>query len=167
MRLPATIIGLLLLGQLSCSPDDADTFPPVDDASISPYFTDDLSISTLNGTWRVYCYENFTTHTLEFKTHENSGGQDIIVEFDDTTDPNLFSGIKTSNSFSGEFDYVSSREFKLKGVISTLAGQPKWADEFDNVIFDGLYGDVTFTINDEMLCIRYFYNTKSVTLLKQ
>ena len=167
MRPSSTIIGLLLLTQLSCSPDDADISPPEDDTSISPYFTDDPSISTLNGTWKVYCYENFATKTVEFKTQENSGGQDIIVEFDDTKDPNSFSGVKATNRFGGEFQYVSSREFKLKGVISTLAGQPKWADEFDKVIFDGIYGDVTFTINNKMLCIWYFYGTKSVTLIKQ
>ena len=166
MRFSCVLIGLLLLGQFGCSPDD-DVAPIDDTPSISPYFKDDPSISTLNGTWKVYCFENLISRTLEFKTHENSRGQDIIVEFDDTKDPKSFSGMKTTNGFAGEFNYVGSRQFKLKKVISTLIGQPPWGDEFDKVISEGHNNEITFTINNDMLCIWYAFKTKTVTLIKQ
>ena len=170
MRPGLAIIFLLLVGQLSCSDGDIDTSPtpvPSIPASIPASFTDDPSISTLNGTWKVYSFENLPANTIEYKTRKNSGGQDIIVEFNDTKDPHGFSGIKTTNSFGGEFNYVGARQFKLKGVISTLAGQPAWADEFDKMVTYGLYKEVTFIINDEMLRIYYRFNTKSVTLIKE
>ena len=166
MRSSLVIISLLLLGQLSCSNDDIDN-SPTPDPSIPASFNDDPSISTLNGLWKVYSFENLTANTIEYKTLKNSGGQDIIVEFDDTKAPHGFSGIKTTNSFGGEFNYLGSRQFKLKGVVSTLAGQPTWADEFDKLVGYGLYEEVTFIINDEMLRIYYSYNTKSVTLIKE
>jgi len=165
MRPGQAIILLFLLAQLSCSDGNNDISPSTD-ASIPTSFNDDPSISTLNGIWKVHSFENLTANTIEYKTLKNSGGQDIIVEFDDTKNPNAFSGIKTTNIFGGEFDYVGSREFKLKGVVSTLAGQPAWADEFDKLVGYGLYQEVTFIINDEMLRIYYSYNTKSVTLIK-
>jgi hypothetical protein len=168
MRLGVVIVSLLLLGQLSCSDGDIDASPTPDPyPSIPASFNDDPSITTLNGTWKVYSFENLPANTIEYKTRKNSGGQDIIVEFNDTKDPHGFSGIKTTNSFGGEFNYVGARQFKLKGVISTLAGQPAWADEFDKMVTYGLYKEVTFIINDEMLRIYYRFNTKSVTLIKE
>lgn len=165
MRLSSTIFGLLLFGLLSCSPDNV-IAPSKNDPILSTSFQDDPSISTLNGTWKVYCFENISTHTVEYKTKDNSGGKDIIVEFDDTKDPNRFSGIKSTNSFGGEFAYASSRQFKLGGVVSTLMGQPRWADEFDKIVLEGLYNDVTFIISKDMLRIYYDNHTKSVTLIK-
>ena len=166
MRPGLVIISLLILGQLSCSDDNMDT-APTPDPSIPASFNDDPSISTLNGTWKVYSFENLTANTIEYKTQKNSGGQNIIVEFNDATNPHAISGIKTTNSFGGEFEYVASRQFKLKGVVSTLAGQPVWADEFDKLVGYGLYKEVTFIINHEMLRIYYSYNSKSVTLIKE
>src|SRR5688500_5312415 len=120
MRPRLVIVSLLLLGQLSCSDGDIDISPTPDPPMPAPAsFNDDPSISTLNGTWKVYSFENLTANTIEYKTLKNSGGQDVIVEFNDTKDPHGFSGIKTTNSFGGEFNYVGARQFKLKGVIST------------------------------------------------
>ena len=165
MRPGQLIFSLFLLGLLSCSDGDIES-PPTPDPSIPAFFNDDPSISTLNGTWKVYSFENLISNTIEYKTRKNSGGQDIIVEFNDAKDPHGFTGIKTTNSFGGEFNYVSSRQFKLKGVISTLAGQPKWADEFDKFIVYGLNKEVKFIINEEMLRIYYDYDTKSATLIR-
>ncbi|HMG93729.1 MAG TPA: hypothetical protein VK589_26910 [Chryseolinea sp.] len=166
MRPGLLIISLLLLGQLSCSDGDIDT-SSTPEPSIPASFNDDPSITTLNGKWKVYSFENLASNTIEYKTLKNSRGQDIIVEFNDTKVPHGFSGIKTVNMFGGEFNYVGSRQFKLKEVISTLAGQPWWADEFDKFISYGLYNEATFIINDEMLRIEYDYKTKRVTLIKE
>jgi hypothetical protein len=166
MKFGLVIFSLLLLAQLSCS-DNAVDPSSTPDPSIPASFNDDPSIYTLNGTWKVHSFENLTSNAIEYKTQKNSGGQDVIVEFNDTKDPHGFSGIKTTNSFGGEFEYAGSRQFKLEGVISTLAGQPKWVDEFDKFIVYALHKEVTFIINEEMLRIYYDYNTKSVTLIKE
>jgi hypothetical protein len=166
MRVTLAILSLLLFGQVSCSDDTVEPSPATGD-KIPESFNDDPSITTLNGTWKVYSFENLDTHMVEYKTQQNSNGQDIVVEFNDTKDPHGFSGINTTNVFGGEFVYAGSRRFKLKGVISTLAGQPEWGDNFSELIRYAHYDEVTFIINDEILRIYYNFRLKSVTLVKQ
>ena len=151
MRTQATIIGLLLLGQLSCSDDNID---------ISS-FKDDSSISTLNGTWRVYSFENFTTNSVEYRTQENSWDKYITVTFDDTQNPKELSGTNITNTILGEFDYVGQRQFKMNTLSTTQVGQPKWADKFTDAVLDN---EVSFKINDRQLRIYYENKTKSMTL---
>ena len=154
MRILTTIIiGLLSLGQLSCSSDDIDI----------SVFNDNPSM-TLNGTWKVLSFEDFMTNTTEFKTQENSWGLDIIVTFNDHMNPKLFSGKVTTNSATGEFEYVGQRQFKLSRYGTTFVGQPIWADKFSSAIFDG---DVIFRVNSEKLRIYYDNKTKSVTLTRE
>jgi len=153
MKLQAAIFGLVLLGLLSCSDDDFD----------SNNFRDDTSITTLNGKWKVVSFEDFTKKTTESKNQENSWGMDIIISFNDTVDPKLFSGRVTTNSVTGEFVYVDKRQFKLLSYASTLVGQPEWADKFGIAV----RGDVTYEISDDRLRIYYDNKTKSVTLIKE
>ena len=61
----------------------------------------------------------------------------LIVTFDDTKDPNEFSGRNTTNSLFGEFDYVGSRQFKLYSLGTTNVGQPEWADKFSQAVLEG------------------------------
>lgn len=154
MKIRTTIVGLLLLGLISCSSDDIDINS----------FRDDSSITTLNGTWKVVSFEDLTTNMTEFKTQENSWGKDIIVTFNDNLDPNLFSGKVTTNSVQGEFEYAGQRQFTLSRYGSTFAGQPVWADKFGTAVLDG---NVTFAINSEKLRIYYDNKTKSVTLTRE
>ena len=154
MRIRTTIIGLVLLGQLSCSNEDIDINS----------FNDDPSITTLNGTWKVISFEDITANNIEYKTQENSWGKDITVTFNDNLNPKLFSGKVTTNSVEGEFDYVGVRQFKLSRYGSTFVGQPVWADKFGVAMTDG---DVSFKINRERLRIHYDNKTKSVTLTKE
>jgi hypothetical protein len=151
MGLKTTIIGLLLVGQLSCSDENVD---------ISS-FNDDSSISTLNGNWKVYSFENFSTMTVEYATQENSWDKYITVTFDDTKDPNELAGTNITNTILGEFEYVAQRQFKMNTLSTTQVGQPEWADEFTNAILDN---EASFEINTEQLRIYYDNKTKSVTL---
>ncbi len=149
-----TVVGLLIIGLLSCSEDDFDINS----------FRDDSSITTLNGTWKVLSFENFNDKKVEFKNQENSWGYDIIVTFDDTKNPNEFSGGNTTNSVFGEFDYVGSRQFKLHRLGTTYVGQPEWADKFSQAVLEG---NVNFIINSARLRIYYDNRSKSVTLAKE
>lgn len=154
MNLRTIIIGLVLLGQLSCSEEEFDINS----------FRDDSSITTLNGTWKVISFEDFNTEKVEFKTQENSWDRDIIVTFDDTKDPKEFTGRNITNSIFGEFDYVGSRQFKLRRLGTTFAGQPEWADKFGEAVLDG---NVAFEVNNEKLRMYYDSKTKSVTLTRE
>jgi|SRR5688572_6588834 len=154
MRIRAAIIGLLVLGQMSCSNDDFDIYS----------FKDDTSITTLNGTWKVSSFEDLSTGNVEHKTQENSWDMDIIVTFDDTKNPKEISGTNISNSIRGEFDYVGQRELRVDNLLTTFVGQPNWADKFTEAILDG---DLTFKINRSELRFYYDNKTKSVTLIKE
>jgi hypothetical protein len=148
------LIGLILIAQLSCSDENSDIHS----------FTDDLSITTLNGRWRVISFEDFTTNTVEYQTQENSWDKDIIVTFNDALLPKLLSGEVTTNSVHGEFDYVGPRQFKLNKYETTFVAQPSWADKFGTAVNDNT---ATFKINSDKLRIYYSNNTKSVTLAKE
>ena len=153
MRVKTLIIVFALFGLLSCSKEDVDINS----------FNDDSSITTLNGTWKVLSFEDYTDNSRELKTQENSRGLDIIINFDDTKDPNELSGKNTTNSVSGEFEYIGTRKFKVSNYFTTRVGQPVWADKFNQAILDG---DVNFKINGTELQIYYDNETKSVTLTK-
>ena len=114
MRIWTAIIGFVLLGQLSCSTEDLDI----------KSFNDDSSITTLNGTWKVLSFENYTDNIREFKNQENSRGLDITINFDDTKDPNELSGTNTTNTVFGEFEYIGTRKFKIDNYGTTQVAQP-------------------------------------------
>jgi len=154
MKLQLTIIGLALLGQLSCSDNDIDINS----------FRDDLSVTTLNGTWRVDSFEDITTGTIEYKTQENSWDREIIVKFDDTKSPKELSGTNISNTILGEFDYVGQRQFIMTNLSTTQVNQPGWADKFTEAIVDM---NITFRVNTKQLRIYYNNQTKSVTLTRK
>ena len=148
------IIGLLTFGQISCSNDEFDINS----------FADVSSITSLNGTWKVISFENYTANNRELKNQENSRGLNIIINFDDTKDPNELSGTNTTNTVFGEFEYIGTRGFKTTNYGTTEVTQPVWADKFNQAILDG---EVEFKINKTGLRIYYNNNTKSVTLKRE
>ena len=154
MRTWTVIIGLALFGQLSCSNEDLDI----------KSFNDDSSITTLNGKWKVLSFENYTDNIREFKNQENSRGLDIIINFDDTKNPNELSGTNTTNTVFGEFEYIDTRKLKINNYGTTEVAQPVWADKFNQAILDG---EVNFKINVTGLRIYYDNETKSVTLTRE
>ena len=154
MRIWTVIIGFVLLGQLGCSNENLDINS----------FNDDSSIMTLNGTWKVISFENYSDNIREFKNQENSRGLDITINFDDTKDPNELSGTNTTNTVFGEFEYIGARKFKIENYGTTEVAQPVWADKFNQAIIDG---EVNFKINVTGLRIYYDNETKSVTLTRE
>src|SRR6476620_9228501 len=146
MKTRTILISLLLIGLLSCSDETVDI----------KSFYDDASITTLNGTWKVVSFEDFTANTVEFQTHENSWDKDIVVTFNDAMSPKLISGDVTTNEVQGEFEYVGVRQFVLQNYRSTEVAQPKWADKFNTAVLDK---SATFKINSDKLRIYYKNNT--------
>ncbi|NOS93773.1 MAG: hypothetical protein HOP30_17780 [Cyclobacteriaceae bacterium] len=154
MKTRITIISLILLVNLGCSDEQLDVNS----------FVDDQSITTLNGQWKVFSFENYTNNIREFKTQTNSNGFDIIINFDESKSPKELFGRNTTNTMEGEFEYIGVRKIRISSYISTRVAQPAWADQFDGAISDG---EVTFKINAANLRIYYSNNTKSVTLKRE
>jgi hypothetical protein len=154
MRIWTLLIGLVLFGQSSCS----------NDAVSVDSFNDDFSVMTLNGTWKVLSFENYTDNSREFKNEGNSKGLDIVINFDDTKDPGELSGTNTTNTVFGELKYTGIKRFKISNYTSTYIAQPVWAEKFNQVIFSE---ELNFKINRTGLRIYYDNNTKSVTLTRE
>jgi hypothetical protein len=153
MKFQTLLISLVCIAFTSCSSDDIS----VDS------FRDDTSIESLNGTWRVVSFEDFTTGTVEEKSEQNSWNLDIIVTFDDKQLPASVSGKNTTNTIHGQFAYVGQRGLQVSNLMSTYINQPPWANQFNAAILDG---DVSFGINNTQLRIYYANKTKSVTFAR-
>ena len=141
------------LSLMQCAEEDFDKYS----------FNDNPTIESLNGTWKVISFENYTEQTVEFKNQENSWGNDIIIIFDDSKTPHELSGINTTNSIFGEFEYTGPRQFKLHHLSTTHVNQPSWANNFNQAILDE---DVHFIISQNRLRIFYDQQAKSVTLTR-
>ncbi|MGB3586022.1 MAG: hypothetical protein WBA23_05760 [Tunicatimonas sp.] len=125
---------------------------------------DDSSVKSLNGTWRVIAYEDYEQGELIAKTEENSRGMDVIVTFDDTTDPPSIEGSNTTNSIWGTFEYTGPRSFSVPGLASTLVGQPEWGNVFSAIFTEG---ELVFTVNPSSLKIHNSLQQLSVVLERE
>jgi hypothetical protein len=127
-------------------------------------FIDNKTIQTVNGTWKLISFEDLMTDKVEFKSETNSWGRDIIITFDDTINPHNVSGINTTNSIKGEFEYISYRHINVQNLYTTKVGQPDWGNKFVDAI---LSGNLDFKISNDQL--RVYYNNKmsSMTFDKQ
>jgi hypothetical protein len=134
-------IGLLSIGIFSCTDGDVD--------------------NSLHGSWTVISFENLTTGTIEFKTHENSWDKDINIKFDDTASPKTISGTNITNQIFGEFSFIGQNQFEVSNLGSTDVNQPRWADEFLVALSDQ---DLTFKTTNDRLVIYYDNKEKRVTL---
>ena len=154
MKTRHLILGLLFLGQSSCT---------YHDISLISY-ADDPSITSLNGTWKVVSFENYTNNSVEYKNQTNSWGYDIVITFDDTKTPKQFSGKNTTNDIFGGFEYVTQRQFLLLQFGTTEVGQPTWAYNFSHAM---LNKGNRFIINWTKLRIFFDNDSKSVSLERQ
>lgn len=146
---------IVLLLMVGCSDDQVNDFNS---------FEEDTSITTLNGTWKVVSFEDLENNTVEFKTEENSWGYDIIITFDDSQDPHSIAGKNTTNSVSGDFDYIASRQIKVNRLVSTRVGQPEWGNKFSQALGEG---DISFIVNAKKLRFLYDDGGKSITFSKE
>jgi hypothetical protein len=108
---------------------------------------DDASVTSLNGTWRVMAYQDYRQGGMITQTEENSWGRDVVITFDDTTDPFSISGQNTTNSVFGSFSYSSRRSILVPALGSTKVGQPEWGNLFTRIMRD----ELTFRINSSRL----------------
>ena len=113
---------------------------------------------------KVIAYEDYEQGELIAKTEENSRGMDVIVTFDDTTDPPSIEGSNTTNSIWGTFEYTGPRSFSVPGLASTLVGQPEWGNVFSAIFTEG---ELVFTVNPSSLKIHNSLQQLSVVLERE
>ena len=111
---------------------------------------DDLSISTINGTWKVIAYKELDIKKVITKDSSNSWGFDVIITFDDTVNPPKITGRTTTNSIFGEFEYINDRSVRILTLGSTYVGQPEWGDKFIDLVSES---DLIFEVNESQLRI--------------
>ena len=111
---------------------------------------DDLSISTINGTWKVIAYKELDIKKVITKDSSNSWGFDVIITFDDTVNPLKITGRNTTNSIFGEFEYINDRSVRILTLGSTYVGQPEWGDKFIDLVSES---DLIFEVNESQLRI--------------
>ena len=120
-----------------------------DDDFESLAIQDDASVLSLNGTWRLVAYEDYRQNEIITKTEENSWGRDVVITFDDTTDPFGINGQNTTNSVFCSFDYTERRSIRVPALGSTYVNQPEWGNLFNRLMRD----ELTFQINTSYLKI--------------
>lgn len=129
------------------------------------WFTDDPTIKSLNGKWKVISFEDCDEQQAEFKTEENSWGYDIVVTFHDRDGIVILEASNTTNFIGGSFKYNGSRQIEnVDCCFTTLILQPEWGNKFLTVFNCWRYLNISITTN--RLRIFYCYNLKSVTFEK-
>jgi hypothetical protein len=132
------ILVILATFLVSCKNDDL----------VNLNIQDDLSITTINGTWRLIAYKELDTKNVIRKDSSNSWGSEVIVAFDDTIDPSAISGRNTTNRIFGGFEYLNERSFRTSGLLSTRVSQPEWGDRFVDLVSES---DLRFKVNESQL----------------
>jgi hypothetical protein len=124
-------------------------------------FSDNKNIQTLNGTWKVISFEDHALKKVELPNQENLRGFKIEITFNDTTTPHGIYGINTTNTISGEFEYIQTRKFKVMNLSTTDVGEPDWGKKFTTAI---LSKNIEFIISSKRLRVYYDQRINSMTL---
>ena len=139
------------------------TNPPTSDLKISllQTFIDDSTITNINGTWKVFSYEDYINDSVTLGSDVPHWlipcNQEVVITFLDDS----ISGHNTSNEVFGNY-VLQKRNIKVIGYGGTKVGQPIWGNMFEDVI----YKIDSFAINN--LKLRFYYNNSknSLTLEK-
>lgn len=117
----------------------------------------------ITGDWKVISYK---TSTVITKTEENTWSQfnngDVTVNFTET-DPTRgeISGIKVTNSFSGDYTIDNKGSITVSNLFQTLVNEPEWGR-----LFDSIRNAESYEIKDNYLIIYYNHRKNNITLQK-
>ncbi|MBE9467788.1 MAG: hypothetical protein IMY72_05620 [Bacteroidetes bacterium] len=115
------------------------------------------------GDWKVVSYK---TSSVITKTEENTWNQfnngDVTVSF---TEPELtngeITGIKVTNSFSGEYTIDNKGNISISNLSQTLINEPEWGR-----LFDTIREAESYEVRDNLLIIYYNKRKNNITLEK-
>jgi hypothetical protein len=149
------LFGLFFLVLAGCSKDE----------SIRD-LTDDSSVSSPYGTWKLVSRENYATNQVFFKEpgdvqpYCNTGSScDIVLTLSRGTATDLISGHTITNTIGGNFNFDPSvRQINILSFGGTKLGEPHWSDNIWNNIYDvGRY-----KVNTKFL--RLYLNSRQESL---
>jgi hypothetical protein len=118
------------------------------------------------GDWKVISYENYETSTVITKTEDNTWSQsnngDVKVSFTDTDlTSGKISGIKVTNSFSGNYSIDNEGTIAISNLFQTKINEPEWGR-----LFDSIRNAESYEVRDSHLIIYCNQKKNSITLEK-
>ena len=118
----------------------------------------------LSGDWRVISYEDHETSTVITKTKENTWDQfnngDVMISFSETgLTSGEISGIKVTNTFSGDYTIDNDGAITISNFYQTLVNEPEWGRLFNSI------GNVDgYIVLDNHLILYFNQKKNSITL---
>ena len=117
----------------------------------------------IKGDWKVVSYK---TSTVITKTEENTWSQfnngDVTVSFTETDlTSGEISGIKVTNSFSGDYTIDNKGTITISNLFQTLINEPEWGR-----LFDSISNAESYEVLDNRLIIYYNQKKNNITLEK-
>ena len=118
----------------------------------------------ITGDWKVISFEDYETSTIITKTEDNTWSQfnngDITVNFTEYDLTNgIISGIKVTNSFSGNYKIGPNGVITISDILQTLINEPEWGRLFDSIV-----EAETYEVRNGRLIIFYNQRKNSITL---
>lgn len=118
----------------------------------------------ITGDWRVISFEDHETSTVITKTEENTWSQfnngDITVSFTETDlTSGVISGIKVTNSFSGDYTIDNKGGITISNLFQTLINEPEWGR-----LFDSIRDAESYELRNRRLVIHCNQRKSSITL---
>lgn len=99
---------------------------------------DELKNGSPEGSWKVISYDDFANNTHTYKNSSNTwfshnnGDVTLILEDIDDTHGEL-QAVAVSNDVNGKYEFDQYGYVTFYDLITTLVGQPEWADWFANI----------------------------------
>ena len=120
----------------------------------------------LTGNWKVISFENYETSTVNTKTEENTWSQfnngDVTVSFTKTDlTSGEISGIKVTNSFSGDYTIDNKGAITISNLFQTLINEPEWGR-----LFGSIRNAESYEVLDNRLIIYYNQKKNNIILEK-
>lgn len=115
----------------------------------------------ITGDWKVASYK---ISTVIAKTEENTWSQfnngNVTVSFTETDLTNgVISGIKVTNTFSGDYTIDNNGAITIKNLSQTLINEPEWGR-----LFDSIRNAESYEIRNNRLIIYCNQRKNSITL---
>lgn len=120
----------------------------------------------ISGDWKVSSYEDYENFTVITKTSINTWKEfnngDITVSFiKNDSISGIFTGIKVTNSFSGNYNIGSKGMIHISNIKQTMINEPEWGNLFDSIAKAEM-----FEVRNDQLRIFYNQRKKSITFEK-
>lgn len=117
----------------------------------------------IRGNWTVTSFDDYEAFEVITKTNSNTWNQfnngDITCSFiNNDLISGFITGIKVTNTFSGNYTIGSNGEIKISNLLQTEINEPEWGRLFDSIVKAESY-----EVRNNQLKIFYNQRKKSIT----